>query len=59
MTSRRDGRDLSLRLTIAPGSGAHAAIAVRAALGVVNDLFQLLHECYPDYLAARFGVSDE
>lgn len=56
MTCRRDGKDLSLRLTIAPGTGVHA---VKAALGIVNDLFQVLHECYPDYLAAHFGVSDE
>lgn len=56
MTCRRDGEDLSLRLTIAPGTGVHA---VKAALGIVNDLFQVLHECYPDYLAVHFGVSDE
>lgn len=56
ITCRRDGKDLSLSLTIAPGTGVHA---VKAALGIVNDLFQLLHECYPDYLAAHFGISDE
>lgn len=56
MATRSDGEDLSLRLTIASGTGV---LAVKAALGVVNDLFQLLHECYPDYLATHFGISDE
>lgn len=56
IVSRSDAGDLALRLTIAPGTGVHA---VKAALGIVNDLFQLLHECYPDYLTAHFGISDE
>lgn len=56
IVARSDGEDLALRLTIASGTGVHA---VKAALGIVNDLFQLLHECYPDYLTTHFGVSDE
>lgn len=56
MTTRIAGGNLSLHLVIGHGGGAAAA---RAALGAVNDLFQLLHECYPDYLSAHFGVSDE
>lgn len=48
--------DLELRISIAGRDGRYA---VRAALGVVNDLFLFLHECYPEYLAAHFGVSQE
>lgn len=50
------GGDLSVHVTIHVGDGARA---IRAALSIVNDLFQILHECYPDYLSAQFGVSDE
>jgi hypothetical protein len=56
MTGRVRGGDLSLRVTINAGDGTYA---VRAALAVVNDLFLVMHECFPDYLVAQFGVSDE
>ena len=48
--------DLSVHVTIHAPDGARA---IRAALSIVNDLFQILHECYPDYLSAQFGVADE
>lgn len=56
MTGRVRGGDLSLRVTICAGDGT---VAVRSALAVVNDLFLVMHECFPDYLVAHFGMSDE
>jgi len=46
----------SLELALA---GSNAEPAVRAALGLVNELFLVLHECFPDYLIAEFGASPE
>ncbi len=56
IVGRMSGGDLSLAVTIHTRDGA---LAIRAALAVVNDLFQVLHECYPDYLSSQFGISDE
>jgi hypothetical protein len=39
--------------------GANDDYAVRQLLGLVNDLFLELHEHYPDYLIAQFGLSAE
>ena len=39
--------------------GRNGEYAVRSALNLVNDLFLLLHEHYPEYLASQFGVSAE
>jgi hypothetical protein len=39
--------------------GASHEYAVRRSLALVNDLFVLLHETYPDYLVAHFGLSTE
>jgi hypothetical protein len=56
IATRVNRGDLSLILTIEAGRGA---AVVRSAFALVNDLFQLMHECYPDYLAAQFGLIDE
>jgi len=50
------GGDLTLRVVL---EGRTGDAAVRRVLGIVNDLFLHLHERYPDYLAAHFGVSQE
>ena len=39
--------------------GAQHEYATRYALNLVNDLFLLLHEKYPEYLIEHFGVSAE
>jgi hypothetical protein len=39
--------------------GANHEDAVRKLLNTVNELFLLLHERYPDYLVAQFGLSAE
>jgi hypothetical protein len=39
--------------------GANHAYAVRKALNLINELFVLLQERYPDYLVERFGLSTE
>jgi hypothetical protein len=39
--------------------GGHHAFAVRHLLNLVNDLFLVLHETYPDYLITHFGLSPE
>jgi len=39
--------------------GANHEYAVQRALNVINELFLLLHESYPDYLVERFGLSPE
>lgn len=62
MTPRVSKGDLALRVSLAPGfagPGRAADAVVRSTLGLVNDLFLFLHECYPDYLAAHFGIPDE
>lgn len=56
MEGRVTDGDLSLHLMI---GARHGAAAVRAALAVVNDLFQLLQECFPDYLITQLGWRDE
>ena len=38
---------------------AQEAYAVRHLLNLVNDLFLMLQESYPDYLVAEFGLSPE
>ncbi len=37
----------------------HEAYAVRHLLNLVNDLFLMLQESYPEYLVAEFGLSPE
>jgi hypothetical protein len=54
-TTVRHG-DLSLSVTI---RGANHEYAVKAALGLINDLFLRLHESWPEYLVERFGMSTE
>lgn len=39
--------------------GEHEAYAVQQSLNLVNELFLTLHETYPDYLIAQFGLSAE
>jgi hypothetical protein len=39
--------------------GANQDYAVQRALNLVNELFLLLHESYPEYLIERFGLSPE
>jgi hypothetical protein len=39
--------------------GASHEYTVRRTLSLINDLFVLLHETYPDYLVAHFGISSE
>ena len=39
--------------------GTAHAYAIRYALNLVNDVFLLLHEKYPDYLIEHFGLSAE
>ena len=51
----RDG-DLSLTLRV---RGPHYEYAVRRALNLVNEMFLLLHETYPDYLVEHFGLSTD
>ena len=51
--------DFALRVSIKSEQRRAGEYAVRSALGVVNELFLFLHEMYPDYLAAHFGVSQE
>jgi hypothetical protein len=48
--------DWSLKATI---RGANDEYATRLALNLVNELFLLLHENYPDYLIEEFGISGE
>lgn len=56
ITGRVSAGDLSVHVTVHQGDGAGA---IRSSLSIINDVFQLLHECYPDYLSSQFGVSDE
>jgi hypothetical protein len=51
----REG-NFSLTLTI---RGEHYEYAVRSGLDLVNELFLLLHESYPDYLVQHFGLSSD
>jgi hypothetical protein len=50
------GGDWSLKATI---RGRNDEYTTRLALNLVNELFLLLHEQYPDYLSRHFGVADE
>lgn len=60
MTCRFHHGDGSLRLSfVGSARGAGDGAAVRASLGFVNELFLLLHECYPEYLIGQFGASAE
>ncbi len=59
LTTRVEGGDLTFRVSVLSRQGRDGAYGVRAALGAVNDLFLFLHEMYPDYLVAHFGVSQE
>jgi hypothetical protein len=54
-TTLREGA-LSLRVRL---KGRDGTAAVRATLALVNDLFLLLQERYPEYLVAYFGFKDE
>jgi hypothetical protein len=64
---RVDGRRVRLRSLVRKGAGSlrvevrgqNGQYAVKRALGLVNDLFNHLQECYPDYLIAHFGLSAE
>ena len=64
---RLDGRRVQASCGIRGGSfsltmrvrGEHGAYAVQQLLGVVNDMFLVLQETFPDYLAAQFGLSLE
>jgi len=48
----------ALSLTIEVRGSNHEYV-VRRALNLINDLFLLLHQTYPDYLEAQFGLSSE
>ncbi|OFW24735.1 MAG: hypothetical protein A3H97_20150 [Acidobacteria bacterium RIFCSPLOWO2_02_FULL_65_29] len=48
--------DWSLTMKV---KGSNHAYATRAALNLVNELFLVLHERYPDYLIEEFGFPDE
>jgi hypothetical protein len=54
-SSVRDGH-WSLMTTI---RGANHEYAIRQTLNLVNELFLLLHETYPEYLVDHFGLSTE
>jgi hypothetical protein len=45
---------LTMRVT-----GADEAGAISQLLNLVNELFLMLHETYPEYLVAQFGLSAE
>jgi hypothetical protein len=45
---------LTMRIT-----GADEADAVSQLLNLVNELFLVLREAYPEYLVAQFGLSAE
>jgi hypothetical protein len=64
---RIDGRRVRLASALRRGSfslvltvrGAHQAYAVQRSLNLVNQLFLLLQENYPEYLIECFGFSAE
>lgn len=64
---RFDARRARVECTVTRGTlslsvavrGASHEYAVRRTLGLINDLFVLLHATYPDYLVAHFGISSE
>ena len=51
---RKGDADLSVEVR-----GANHDYAVRHALGLINDLFVALRQTHPEYLAERFGISNE
>jgi hypothetical protein len=53
---RVEKRAFTLAIEVRRG---HHEYGVRQALNLVNDLFLLMHETYPDYLAEHFGMSTE
>jgi hypothetical protein len=64
---RIDARRASIEASIGRGTfslvvsvrGAQQKYATRYALNLVNELFLLLHEKYPEYLVEHFGLSSE
>jgi hypothetical protein len=52
-------RRFTLAMRVRGAPGAHEEYAVRQLLNLVNELFLALHETYPDYLIAHFGLSSE
>jgi hypothetical protein len=54
-SSVRNG-DWTLKVTV---RGRNDEYATRFTLNVVNELFLLLHESFPDYLIEHFGISGE
>ena len=64
---RLDARKARARCAVRGGSfalsmtiiGPNDAYAVSQLLNLVNDLFLVLHETYPDYLVDEFGLSAE
>lgn len=49
----------SLRLSLASPERKASVAALQSALTFVNELFLVLHECFPEYLIGQFGVSPE
>lgn len=64
---RIDARKASVSRTVKRGDwwlivtirAANHDYAVQRALNLVNEMFLLLHESYPEYLIERFGLSPE
>ena len=56
VASRLRSGEMSLVVTV---RGAHYPYAAQNTLNLVNELFLLLHERYPDYLIEHFGLSPE
>ena len=56
ITSATRKGDWSLAVEI---RGANHEYAVRHALNLINELFLVLHETYPEYLVEHFGMSTE
>jgi len=53
------GRSIPGRRASAGNPGSNDVYAVQQMLNLVNELFLVLHEKYPDYLIAHFGLSSE
>lgn len=57
---RRGRFALTMRVVSRAGrAGRDEEYAVRHLLNLVNEMFLALHETYPDYLIAHFGLSSE
>lgn len=56
LSSRVARGDLSMGIAV---RGDNHEYALRRLLNLINELFLLLHETYPDYLVAEFGLSTE